>query len=229
MESRQPNLYVVAGPNGAGKSTFARLFLPEYADCREFVNADLIAAGLSPFNPESLALQAGRLMLERVEALAEARIDFGFETTLAGKSWLPVLAKLRAQGYRLHLFFLWIPSPDLALRRIEERVRAGGHSVPEEVVRRRFARGLRNFAQIYVPVVDLSLLLDNSKSLPDEVPAKDAPEVFIRAVQALKEAAAAAVAEHWRNGRPVYVWRDEQVVALHPDGSAVPVKRDEPR
>src|SRR5215204_2756864 len=105
MESRQPNLYVVAGPNGAGKSTFAHLFLPEYADCREFVNADLIAAGLSPFNPESLAIQAGKLMLARIEALAEARIDFGFETTLAGKSWLPVLQRLREQGYRLHIFF----------------------------------------------------------------------------------------------------------------------------
>ncbi|HKH45257.1 MAG TPA: zeta toxin family protein [Thermoanaerobaculia bacterium] len=173
MWSRQPNLYVVAGPNGAGKSTFARLFLPEYADCREFVNADLIAAGLSPFNPESLAIQAGKLMLERIEALAEARIDFGFETTLAGKSWLPVLQRLREQGYRLHIFFLWIPGPDLALRRIEERVRAGGHFIPEEVVRRRYTRGLRNFPQIYAPVVDLSLLLDNSKSLPDAVPAKD--------------------------------------------------------
>lgn len=169
MGSRQPNLYIVAGPNGAGKSTFARLFLPEYADCREFVNADLIAAGLSPFNPESLAIQAGKLMLERVEALAEARIDFGFETTLAGKSWLPVFQRLRQRGYRLHIFFLWIPEPDLALRRIEERVRAGGHSIPEEVVRRRFARGLRNFFQTYAPVVDAWLLLDNSRNPPETV------------------------------------------------------------
>jgi predicted ABC-type ATPase len=167
MASRQPNLYVVAGPNGAGKSTFARLFLPEYADCREFVNADLIAAGLSPFNPESLAIQAGRLMLERIEDLAETRIDFGFETTLAGKSWLPVLQKLREQGYRLHIFFLWIPGPNLALRRIEERVRAGGHSIPEAVVRRRFTRGLRNFFQIYAPVVDSWLLFDSSQEIPE--------------------------------------------------------------
>jgi predicted ABC-type ATPase len=167
MESRQPNLYVVAGPNGAGKSTFARLFLPEYADCREFVNADLIAAGLSPFNPESLAIQAGKLMLERIEALAEARIDFGFETTLAGKSWLPVLQRLRERGYRLHIFFLWIPGADLALRRIEERVRAGGHSIPEEVVRRRYTRGLRNLFQIYAPVVDSWLLFDSSQESPE--------------------------------------------------------------
>jgi predicted ABC-type ATPase len=167
VESQQPNLYVVAGPNGAGKSTFARLFLPEYADCREFVNADLIAAGLSPFNPESLALQAGRLMLERIEALAAARVDFGFETTLAGKSWLPVLQRLREQGYRLHIFFLWIPGPELALKRIEERVRAGGHSVPEAVVRRRYARGLQNLFRLYTPVVDSWLLLDASQEAPE--------------------------------------------------------------
>src|SRR3954447_6888275 len=94
-EELSPNVYIVAGPNGAGKSTFARLFLPDYADCKEFVNADLIAAGLSPFNPESLALEAGRLMLERINALAAARTDFGFETTLAGRSWLPLLHRLR--------------------------------------------------------------------------------------------------------------------------------------
>lgn len=169
MERRQPNLYVVAGPNGAGKSTFARLFLPEYADCREFVNADLIAAGLSPFNPESLAIQAGKLMLERIEALAEAQVDFGFETTLAGKSWVPLLQRLREKGYRLHIFFLWIPGPELALTRIEERVRAGGHSVPEEVVRRRFRRGMQNFFNLYIQVVDAWLLLDNSNSPPEPV------------------------------------------------------------
>lgn len=166
MADEQPCLYVVAGPNGSGKSTFARLFLPEYADCREFVNADLIAAGISPFNPESLALQAGKLMLERIEALAEARVDFGFETTLAGKSWVPLLQRFRAQGYRLHIFFLWIPAPELALSRIAERVRAGGHSIPDEVVRRRFHRGLRNFFEIYAPLVDAWLLLDASYEEP---------------------------------------------------------------
>jgi predicted ABC-type ATPase len=166
MADGQPSLYVVAGPNGAGKSTFARLFLPEYADCREFVNADLIAAGLSPFNPESLDLQAGKLMLERIDALAEARVDFGFETTLAGKSWVPLLQRFREQGYRLHIFFLWLPTPALALARVAERVRAGGHSVPDEVVRRRFHRGLRNFFELYAPLVDAWLLLDGSQEEP---------------------------------------------------------------
>ncbi len=162
-ERRQPNLYVLAGPNGAGKSTFARLFLPDYADCKEFVNADLIAAGLSPFNPEGLALQAGRLMLERIEALAQAGEDFGFETTLAGRSWLPALHRLRRMGYRLHLFFLWIPTPELAIDRVQERVRSGGHSIPDEVVRRRFGRGLRNFFQVYAPVMDAWLIFDSSR------------------------------------------------------------------
>lgn len=166
-ERRQPNLYVLAGPNGAGKSTFARLFLPDYADCKEFVNADLIAAGLSPFNPESLALQAGRLMLERIEALAQAGEDFGFETTLAGRSWLSLLHRLRRMGYRLHLFFLWIPTPELAIDRVQERVRSGGHSIPEEVVRRRFGRGLRNFFQVYAPVMDAWLIFDSSEREPE--------------------------------------------------------------
>lgn len=179
VRERQPNLYVLAGPNGSGKSTFARLYLPDYADCKEFVNADLIAAGLSPFNPEGLALQAGRLMLERIDRLAEAGTDFGFETTLAGKSWLPLLHKLRGMGYRLHLFFLWIPQPELALGRIRERVLSGGHSVPEDVVRRRFSRGLRNFFQIYAPVVDAWLVFDNSGPAPEMVAFWVADQKFI--------------------------------------------------
>jgi predicted ABC-type ATPase len=168
-EDSQPSLYIVAGPNGAGKSTFARLYLPDYADCREFVNADLIAAGLSPFNPEGQAIQAGRLMLDRIASLARARIDFGFETTLAGRGWVPLLHGLRRQGYRLNLFFLWLPSPELAVNRVQERVRAGGHSVPEDVVRRRFARGIQNFFQIYEPLLNGWLILDNSVLPPDLV------------------------------------------------------------
>jgi len=175
----QPNLYIVAGPNGAGKSTFARLFLPDYADCREFVNADLIAAGLSPFNPEGQAIQAGRLMLARIESLARARTDFGFETTLAGRSWLPMLQELKQQGYRLNLFFLWLPSAELAISRVQERVRAGGHSVPEEVIRRRFARGLRNFFQLYESFFDAWLILNNSALPPEEIAFSVSDQRFI--------------------------------------------------
>jgi predicted ABC-type ATPase len=163
---RKPNVFIVAGPNGAGKSTFARLFLPDYADCKEFVNADLIAAGLSPFNPESLALKAGRLMLDRIETLARSRVDFGFETTLAGRGYVPLISRLKAEGYRVNLFFLWLSGPELALKRVRDRVRTGGHHVPDEVVRRRYKRGLANFFRLYRPMLDSWLIFDNSWSLP---------------------------------------------------------------
>lgn len=165
-DRHQPDLYIVAGPNGAGKSTFARLFLPDYADCKEFVNADLIAAGLSPFNPEGQAIQAGRLMLSRIAALARSQTSFGFETTLAGRSWLPLLEDLRKQGYRINLFFLWLPSPELAIERVQDRARAGGHSVPEDVIRRRYARGLKNLFQNYRYCVDSYQVFDNSGKEP---------------------------------------------------------------
>lgn len=166
---RKPNVFIVAGSNGAGKSTFARLFLPDYADCKEFVNADLIAAGLSPFNPESLAIEAGRLMLDRIGTLARSRVDFGFETTLAGRSLVPLFNRLRGEGYRLNLLFLWLPNPDLAVARVRERVRTGGHSVPENVVRRRFYRGLSHLFHLYEPILDSSLIFDNSGEEPSMV------------------------------------------------------------
>jgi predicted ABC-type ATPase len=221
-EGPQPSVYVVAGPNGAGKSTFARLFLPDYADCREFVNADLIAAGLSPFNPEGQAIQAGRLMLERIETLARLRINFGFETTLAGRGWLPLLHKLREQGYRLNMFFLWLPSSELAVSRVGERVQAGGHSVPEAVVRRRFVRGIKNFFDVYQQTVDGWLICDNSGAKPCIQDENGLSTISDKTQQAMQEAVKAAVTEHWRAGRPVYIWRDEQVMALFEDGTCVP-------
>jgi len=164
-ETHRPNVYIVAGPNGAGKSTFARLFLPDYADCREFVNADLIAAGLSPFNPESVAIEAGRLMLDRIATLSRARVDFGFETTLAGRSNASLLGRLKNEGYRTHLFFLWLPMEDLALARVRARVLSGGHSVPEETIRRRFSRGLANLFGL-TPLLDNCLFFDSSETTP---------------------------------------------------------------
>ena len=112
---KSPQLYLIAGPNGAGKTTFARKFLPRYAQCDQFVNADLIAGGLSPFSPEAAALRAGRLMLERIEALAKRREDFGFETTLSGVTYVSLLRRLKAHGYQIHVFFLWIPTVEMAL------------------------------------------------------------------------------------------------------------------
>jgi predicted ABC-type ATPase len=138
------SLYIVAGPNGAGKTTFAREFLPNYVECLEFVNADLIASGLSPFSPERAAMRAGRLMLERIHFLADRATDFGFETTLSGKSYVRLLKDLKSRGYRIYLYFLWVDNVDIALERVAERVQRGGHNVPENIVRRRFNRGLPN-------------------------------------------------------------------------------------
>lgn len=164
-----PNLYIIAGPNGAGKTTFAIQFLPNYANCKEFVNADYIASGLSPFSPNRAAIQAGRIMLERIKMLADHSEDFGFETTLAGTTYVRLLKKLKIQGYRIHLFFLWIQSIDMALARIAGRVRMGGHNVPEEVVCRRYHKGLLNIGKHYCQLSDFWAIYDNSAEVPKMV------------------------------------------------------------
>jgi predicted ABC-type ATPase len=157
---------VIAGPNGAGKTTFAREFLPNEADCPVFVNADLIAAGLSPFAPESAALQAGRVMLGQLEHHFEARQSFAFETTLAGRGYLRQIDRWQAAGYRVKIIFLKLASADEAVARVAERVRQGGHGIAEHVIRRRFAAGLANFERWYAPRVDAWVLYDNSAAQP---------------------------------------------------------------
>ncbi len=157
-----PNVYIIAGPNGAGKTTFAREFLPNYANCRIFINADLIAAGMSPFDPGRAAFRAGRLMLEEIEIQANLGVDFGFETTLSGKGHLQVVRGLKRRGYEVHIFYLWVPSAELTLARIKERVLRGGHDVPEAIVRRRFRRSLKNFWEQYRPLADEWILFDGS-------------------------------------------------------------------
>lgn len=164
-----PHLYVIAGPNGAGKTTFAKKFLPEYKECLEFVNADLIAGGISPFAPDKAAVQAGRIMLEQIHLLGNRGADFGFETTLSGKTHLKLFCDLKKKGYHIHLFFLWVNSIDIALRRIDKRVRNGGHSVPEATVRRRFEKSLFNFFNLYQPIVDSWAMFDNSEEVPKMV------------------------------------------------------------
>lgn len=160
------NVYIIAGPNGAGKTTFAKEFLPGYAHCHNFVNADLIAGGLSPFSPGIVAIKAGKLLLEQIRKLSEKEADFAFETTLAGKGHAAFLKKLREKGYTVHLIFLWIPSKELALARIKERVARGGHSVADEDVKRRFDRSIRNFLTLYKPLLDTWSLFDNSTASP---------------------------------------------------------------
>jgi predicted ABC-type ATPase len=157
-----PRVVVIAGPNGAGKSTTAPPIVRKAFGIEEFVNADLIAQGLSVLAPETAAFRAGRVMLTRILELSGARRDFAFETTLASRTFAPLLRKLQADGYQFHLIYLWLPSASAAVRRVRERVRAGGHGVPEAIVRRRYARSLGNFLNLYRPFADSWLLLDNS-------------------------------------------------------------------
>ena len=165
MESaRAPDkrILIIAGPNGAGKTTFAREFLPQAAGCPIFVNADLIAAGISPFDPDRAAIRAGRLMLEEIWRHAAAGDTFAFETTLAGRGYAPMIAQWRKAGYHVKLIFLSLKSPEHAIARVALRVRQGGHGVPEAIIRRRFAAGLSNFQTLYSRLVDTWILYDNS-------------------------------------------------------------------
>ena len=162
MAETPPSLIVVAGPNGAGKSTAAPILLQETLGVSEFVNADVIAQGLSAFQPERVAFAAGRIMLTRLQELAERGTSFAFETTLASRSFAPWIRELTLTGYQFHLVFLWLPSADFAVQRVADRVRLGGHGVPEATIRRRYGAGLRNFFTLYQPLATTWRLYDNS-------------------------------------------------------------------
>jgi predicted ABC-type ATPase len=157
-----PNLVVIAGPNGAGKSTLAPAVLRGALGVEEFVNADVIARGLSAFNPERAAIKAGRIMLARLRELAGQQVDFAFETTLASRAFAPWIASLTPTGYDFHLIYVWVSSPELCIARVTDRVRSGGHHVPDDVVRRRCAGGLRNFFELYMPLAGTWQVHDNS-------------------------------------------------------------------
>ncbi len=165
-EPSQPTIYILAGPNGAGKTTFANSFLPTFANCREFLNADLIAAGLAPFAPETQAIRASELLLSRIRELVAARATFSFETTLAARSYRTSILEWRRLGYRVVLYFIWLPSPELAIQRVAKRVREGGHNIPEAVVRRRYARGLANLIDLYIPIVTTVCVYDGASFPP---------------------------------------------------------------
>lgn len=162
----QQKILIIAGPNGAGKTTFANEFLPFEASCPVFVNADLIATGLSPFQPEAAAFRAGRVMLSEIAHHAAAGRSFAFETTLAGLTYARMIPAWRVSGYMVKLLFLALATPEEAIARVAMRVRQGGHSVPEPVIRRRFAAGLRNFRDVYRQRVDYWQWFDNSGPLP---------------------------------------------------------------
>ena len=161
-----PKIIIIAGPNGAGKTTFAREFLPQEAGCPIFINADLIAAGLSPFAPERAAIQAGRLTLQAIAQHVARRESFAFETTLSGKAYARQIPQWRQLGYRVELFFLSLPSAEAAVQRVVERVRQGGHDIPEATICRRFEAGKRLFSEVYQPLVDQWALYDNAGDEP---------------------------------------------------------------
>jgi len=168
-------LFIISGCNGAGKTTASYTILPEILNCKDFVNADEIAKGLSPFNPDSEAIQAGRLMTERIHKLIEQGQDFAFETTLATKSYKNLIIKAKKKGYYVTLLFFWLRTPDLAVKRVETRVKEGGHNIPENVIRRRYENGLKNFYNIFEPIVDEWMFIDNSGE-PYEIIAHRNPE-----------------------------------------------------
>ena len=172
VKSDSPTVYVIAGSNGAGKTTFANEFLPDFVDCREFLNADLIAAGLSPFAPEKQNFRAGRLLISRIRELINERQDFGFETTLSGRAYIPMFKEMNKIGYQIILFFLWLPNADLATIRVKNRVRQGGHNVPVAVIHRRYKSGLQNFFNLYRQIADAWWFYDASQ-LPPEVIAQE--------------------------------------------------------
>ncbi len=157
-----PNVVILAGPNGAGKSTTAKKIVCDQLGIQNYVNADTLARGLAEFNSESMAFKAGRIMLEHLKELAEKRVDFAFETTLASKTFAPWIAELKTEGYHFHLIYLWLPEPEMSIRRVADRVSRGGHHVPDETVRRRYRLGLVNFFHLYSPIADAIRVFDNS-------------------------------------------------------------------
>ena len=157
-----PNVIVLAGPNGAGKSTISNSLIRVQFGCAHYVNADTIARGLSAFDVEAMALKAGRIMLQHLHDLAAARADFAFETTLASKTFAPWIVDLKAAGYQFHLVFLWLSSADVAINRVKWRVKAGGHNIPEETIRRRYERGIWNFFHLFRPLANSWSFYDHS-------------------------------------------------------------------
>jgi len=159
-----PTFYLIAGPNGAGKTTFAKTFLPHYADCPRFLNADLIAAGLSPFDVDAVAVQAGRLLLTNMQNAITSHESFALETTLSGRGYLKQIRQMKDIGYHFVLTFLWIESAEMAIKRVAQRVQRGGHNIPAAVIQRRYVSGIQNFFREYKDLADEWYLPDNTST-----------------------------------------------------------------
>ena len=159
---QHPNLYIIAGPNGAGKTTASYNLLPDILHCPNFVNADEIARGLSPFAPDTVAFQAGRIMLQRIDELLQQCVDFAIETTLATRSYVQLVHRAQKMGYKVHLIFFFLETEEQAILRVAQRVSNGGHNIPEEDIRRRFKRGIYNLVHLYLPICDSALIYNNA-------------------------------------------------------------------
>lgn len=166
-----PNIYIIAGCNGAGKTTASYTVLPEMLQCKEFVNADEIAKGLSPFQPEKVAIEAGRIMLNRINELIEKNIDFAFETTLATKSYASLIKRVQNIGYDVTLLFFWLNTEELAKERVKSRVLSGGHNINPDVISRRYQNGIKNLINLYLPICDYWMIFDNS-NIPTKIVAE---------------------------------------------------------
>ncbi len=161
------NIYIIAGCNGAGKTTASFTILPEILDCKEFVNADEIAKGLSPFQPEKVAIEAGRIMLNRINELLKSNETFAFETTLATKSYKSKIKEAKINGYQIKLIFFWLENVELAIERVKIRVEEGGHNIQKDIIKRRYLNGVKNLFEIYLPIVDEAIIYDNSDGTPN--------------------------------------------------------------
>lgn len=182
MENK--NLYIIAGCNGAGKTTASFTILPEILDCKEFVNADEIAKGLSPFQPEKVALESGRIMISRINDLLKEGMSFAFETTLASKSYKNKIELAKSKGYSVTLLFFWLQTIELAKNRVATRVLEGGHNIPNNVIERRYVNGIKNLFSIYLPIIDDVMIFDNSQSKSQLIASKsDNSQVLIHDVQ----------------------------------------------
>jgi predicted ABC-type ATPase len=187
LSDNMPDLYIIAGPNGAGKTTTAEKLLPDYLGCTEFVNADNIARGISPFKPESVAFQAGRVMLERMRELVEKQESFAFETTLSAKSYVAFLKHCTARGYTITLVFFWLDSPHIAKQRVKNRVEKGGHNIPARIIERRYYKGIENFGKYFVNLCDRWMVWNNSGRSPELAAYADEDGKIIIDVQIMKK------------------------------------------
>ena len=244
-----PEIYVIGGPNGAGKTTSAKSLLPELLHCNEYINADAIAAALSPFNPESVSLQSGRLMLDRIHHLASQKTNFSFETTMASRSFAPFLVDCKKDNYKINLIFLWLEASDLALDRVKGRVASGGHDIPIDTILRRYKRSIDNFLNIYSPLADDWFLYNNSLTEPVIIAEKkvnkslsvydkklgknfrshtmnklNENDLFARIDFGIKRGVARALAEHKRLGQSISVWKDGHIVKISPEKIQIPEK-----